>query len=151
MSPQNICSITGLVDRATFIEQSKQLLEFSNRTKAKASLLFFNIEPQDKHLEQQLLDLVLANIGSRLLVIARKSDIYAYLGNTNFANLSIATSEQHEHALALAEKLKHEFSQPIQIGDDAAIPVSIQIGIAQFPEDGEHYEALIKKAKATIS
>ena len=145
----NICSITGLIDRATFIEQSKQLLEFSNRTKAKASLLFFSIKPQDRHLEQQLLDLVLTNIGSRLLSIARKSDIYAYLGDMSFANLSIATSEHHEHALALVEKLKHEFSQPLQINDGATIPVSIQIGVAQFPEDGTHYEALISKAKAT--
>ena len=67
----------------------------------------------------------------------------------NFANLSIATSEQH--ASILVEKLKNQLAEPITLEDGLMIRLNAKVGVALFPEHGSDYLSLIDKAKQSLN
>jgi diguanylate cyclase (GGDEF)-like protein len=142
---ENTESLTGLPDAVTFAEQTKDLLEFSTRTHAKAVMLFITFDSHVSDINTQQNNLALKAIGDRLLSKARDSDIYAHLGNMSFANLTIETSE--EHVSTLVEKLKNELAQAIELADGSSIKLNAKIGIAESPEQGSSFEQLIETAK----
>ena len=141
-------SLSDLPDEANFSEQTEQLLELSDRTNAKAAMLFIAFDEHVGEINEQQNDLALNAISDRLLSKARESDIYAHLGGMNFANLSIETSEHH--AAILVEKLKNELAQPIQLVDGSLIKLNAKIGVAHFPTHGNSYQTLISEAKRSI-
>ena len=138
-------SLSELADEATFKEQTKHLLEFSERTQAKASMLFITFDTSDIKLNEQQSKLAIETISKMLLAKARESDIYAHLSGMNFANLSIQTSPQH--AETIAAKLKHELSQPIVLADGTSLNLQTKIGIANYPDEGISYTQLMSTAK----
>jgi diguanylate cyclase (GGDEF)-like protein len=138
-------SLSNLPNATEFKESSEQLLEFSERTQAKAAMLFITFDAKVSEINEQQNGLALDAISERLLSKARESDIYAHLGGMDFANLSIETSAQH--ASILIEKLKIELAEPIRLSDGSSIKLSAKIGVAQFPTDGSTYQALIESAK----
>ncbi|PHS73821.1 MAG: diguanylate phosphodiesterase [Cycloclasticus sp.] len=148
ISSTNNNSISDLPNETDFIALTEQLLEFSARTHAKASMLFITFDSKVEEINTAQNDLALDAISNRLLSKARESDIYAHLGGMNFANLSIETSEQH--ASILVEKLKNELAEPIVLSDGSLIKLNAKIGAAQFPTQGENYQALVDYAKNNI-
>lgn len=134
-------SINDLANSRTFEEQTKELLKFCTRTHAKAVMLFIAFDPQTNEINDQQHELVLEAIANRLLTKARDSDVYAYLGEMNFASLTVETSQ--EHVSILVEKLNNELAEPIELLDGPLIKLSAKIGIAEFPEQGDSYEQLI--------
>ena len=131
-----------------FAEQTEQLLEFSTRTNAKAVMLFITFDPLVADINQRQNNLAIKAISKRLLANARESDIYAHVEDMDFANLSIATSDQH--APTLIEKLKNQLAEPITLEEGLMIRLNAKIGVAQFPEDGADYLNLINKAKSSL-
>ncbi|PHR48608.1 MULTISPECIES: diguanylate cyclase [Cycloclasticus] len=139
------CPITGLPDAATFSEQTEQLLEFCTRTHANALMLFITFDTSVSEINGQQNDLALKAIAKRLLSKARDSDIYAHLGEMNFANLTIETSEKHTPILI--EKLKIELAQPITLMDGSSIKLNTKVGLAEYPKQGKSYAELIEVAR----
>lgn len=144
-TPTETHSLTNLPGESAFAEQTQHLLEFSERTKAKAAMLFITFDAQVSEINAEQNNLALNAISNRLLSKARESDIYAHLNGMDFANLSIETSEQH--APILVEKLKNELAKPIKLIDGSSIKLNSKVGSAQFPADGGSYEELINVAK----
>ncbi|MBL4743829.1 MAG: diguanylate cyclase [Cycloclasticus sp.] len=138
-------SATGLPDEATFAEQTKELLEFSERTHAKAVMLIISFDSLVDDINDQQNDLAQKAIAERFLSRARDSDIYAHLGGMDFASLTIETSE--EHVQILVEKLKNELAEPINLADGTSIKLNANIGISEFPKDGTTYQELLNIAK----
>lgn len=136
---------TILPNQATFKEQTNDLLEFSARTNAKATMLFIAFDSMISDINTQQNNLVLDAISKRLLSKARESDIYAHLGNMNFANLSINTSDKH--AEILVAKLKDYLAQDIELSDGSSIKLNAKIGVAHYPQNGDNYQSLISLAK----
>ncbi len=134
-------SINDLADSKAFEEQTKELLKFCTRTHAKAVMLFIAFDSHTNEINDQQHELVLEAIANRLLAKARDSDVYAYLGEMNFASLTVETSQ--EHVSILVEKLNNELAEPIELLDGSVIKLSSKIGIAEFPEQGDSYERLI--------
>jgi diguanylate cyclase (GGDEF)-like protein len=145
MQANNQNSVSSLSNEAEFAEQTQQLLEFSARTGAKATMLFITFNSQVGDINKQQNGLALDAISERLLSKARESDIYAHLDGINFANLSIATSDQH--TAILIEKLKNELAEPFQLQDGSTIKLNAKVGSAESPRQGNSYEELIRNAK----
>jgi len=145
---QTHASVTSLPNKTEFAEQTAQLLEFSTRTQAKAVLLFITFDSLVDDINQRQNNLAIKAISKRLLANARESEIYAHLDDMNFANLSIATSEQH--APTLVEKLKNQLAEPITLEDGSMIRLNAKIGVALFPEHGTDYLSLIDRAKQSL-
>ncbi|MBQ0724072.1 MAG: diguanylate cyclase [Cycloclasticus sp.] len=145
---QTQTSATSLPNRVEFAEQTEQLLEFSARTQAKAVMLFITFDSLVDDINQRQNNLAIKAISKRLLTNARESDIYAHLDDMNFANLSIATSEQH--APILVEKLKNQLAEPITLEDGLMIRLNAKVGAALFPEHGSDYQSLLDKAMQSL-
>jgi len=138
---------TKLANESTFTEQTKDLLEFSDRTHAKAVMLYILFEHTQGTLSNERSDLIIKTIAERLVMTARDSDIYAHLGGMAFVNLSIKTSERHTDTLI--EKLSNEFAQTLDLSDDSSIKLNVKLGAAEFPAQGSSYEPLMGAAKQT--
>ena len=142
-------SFANLADEATFKEQTQDLLEFSARTQAKASMILLSFNTSDTTVNDQQRKLAIEAISIILLAKVRESDVYAHLGGMNFANLSIQTSPQH--AEKIVEKLKNELSQPIVLTDGRSLTLDTKIGIANYPDDGDSYAELIDIATQQLT
>ena len=140
---------TILPNQSAFKEQTNDLLEFSARTNAKATMLLITFDAHVGDINSQQNNLALDAISKRLLSKARESDIYAYLEGMTFANLSIETSGQH--AEILVGKLKNYLAEAIELPDGSLIKLNAKIGVAHYPLDGDDYQSLIKHAKQSLS
>jgi len=136
---------TKLANESTFIEQTKDLLEFSARTHAKVVMLYMSFDCQHDEISSKQKDLIIKTIAERLVITARDSDIYAHLGDMVFTNLSIKTSDRHTNTLI--EKLSNEFAQTLELSDGSSIQLKIKLGAAEFPTQGTSYEPLMRAAK----
>lgn len=148
MSPQEP-SNTTLPNAVDFEDQTGHLLAFSERTHAKAALLYIQFSPQVGDINEKQNNLALHAISQRLLSKARESDIFAHIKDMDFANLSIETSE--EHVPTLVQKLKNELAEPIQLADNSFIKLNAKIGVAQYPAQGSNYSELMSVAKKALS
>lgn len=139
-------TLNHLPEFEEFEDMAKQLLDFSERTQAKAVLLFISFDDLVNEINSKQENSALDAISERLLSKARESDIYAHISQMSFANLTIATSE--EHTAILIEKLKNELARPIQLSDGASIRLNAKIGYAEFPVDGSDITKLLATAKS---
>ena len=132
-----------LPNKEEFADLAAHLLEFSERTNSKSALLYIHFNDSLKDPELKIL--AIKAIEHMLLLLARDADTFAYVGDLNFVNLSIETSEQH--IPKLIEKLKSELSQPIDLADGSSISLSVKIGSAQFPTQAKDCQGLLDIAK----
>jgi diguanylate cyclase (GGDEF)-like protein/PAS domain S-box-containing protein len=89
-------------------------------------------------------DEVLKEVAKRLTAVVRETDTVARIGGDEFL-LIITELSDREAAARIAEKLISVVSKPFLLAE-ASVNVGASVGIAIFPEDGEHMEQLIKRA-----
>src|SRR5581483_6876817 len=92
-------------------------------------------------------DLLLQEVGARLRALLRESDTVARLGGDEFGIVAAGIGDEHA-ALALAEKLRRELSEPVSI-EGLLLEVEPSIGIALFPE-GDSVETLVRQADVAM-
>jgi diguanylate cyclase (GGDEF)-like protein/PAS domain S-box-containing protein len=93
-------------------------------------------------------DHLLKEVGRRLTSTVRESDTVSRQGGDEFVILLREIVSDEATAL-VAEKLIRAMSSPVRIGN-VELMVSISIGIASFPDDGNSGEALLRKADAAL-
>ncbi len=93
-------------------------------------------------------DRALRAIASRLRSCVRESDTVARIGGDEFFAI-IANLSSSEAAGIVAEKIVGAFSLPVPINGDA-VPVTVSIGVAYWPEGGTTADALVKAADAAM-
>ncbi|WP_052184891.1 sensor domain-containing protein [Methylotenera sp. N17] len=86
-------------------------------------------------------DQLLIQVSSRLLSCFRQSDTLARLGGDEFAALLPGLSKQ-EDVLNMHNKIQAVILTPFEI-NNYKIQISVSIGIATFPDNGESVEALL--------
>jgi diguanylate cyclase (GGDEF)-like protein/PAS domain S-box-containing protein len=89
-------------------------------------------------------DIVLMEVGQRLLSALDASQMLARLGGDEFIVVSSATGSENKHEL-LSQKLIDTFSRPFQVGDSETF-LGVSVGIAVFPEDGNTAGQLVRCA-----
>jgi diguanylate cyclase (GGDEF)-like protein len=93
-------------------------------------------------------DRVLREIGSRLLGVAGASGFLARLGGDEFT-LVIEQLGSGADAEDCADRILREFLSPVRV-DDRDVLVSLSIGIAMSPLDGQTTEALLRAADSAL-
>lgn len=97
----------------------------------------------------QVGDIALQQVVQRLRSNLRRSDFLARYGGEEFGVLAPQTSL--EAATVLAERLRHAIAnEPITVNNDLAIPLTISIGVAVFPEHGQNDSDLVAAADAAL-
>ncbi len=145
--------LTGIYNRRYFFQRFKEELERSTRYGRRTALLMLDID-YFKHYNDihghQMGDSLLKKLAQLLNISIRQPDFIARYGGEEF--VVVAPETDREKVLQLAEKLrsvieKHPFlmreSQP-----DGKITISI--GVAVFPEDGQSVDEMVSKADAAL-
>jgi len=89
-------------------------------------------------------DVVLMEAGQRLVSILKTSELVGRLGGDEFIIVSDANKSKDEY-VQLAQKLIDALSAPFQFGDSETY-LSVSVGVAIFPEDGDTAGQLIRCA-----
>ncbi|HEX4508741.1 MAG TPA: EAL domain-containing protein, partial [Burkholderiaceae bacterium] len=143
-------TLTDLPNRALLADRVGQLTSVSRRDKQPFALMFMDLD-QFKNINDTLGhsvgDALLAEMAGRLRASLRDGDTVARLGGDEFAVL--LPGADAEGAAQVAAKLLERLAVPCTVaGHDLSLTVSI--GIAMHPSDGEDYEALSRNADAAM-
>ncbi|ORU93646.1 MAG: response regulator receiver protein [Cycloclasticus sp. symbiont of Bathymodiolus heckerae] len=144
-------SLTGLPNRAAFVEQFQQELEHAKRNNTKTAIFFIDLD-RFKNINDSLGheagDVLLKALSGRLANCIRSGDMLARIGGDEFvvvlSNMTdISTPDLVARSMLTA--LKDPFNL---VGNEVFAGVSI--GIAIYPNDGLSKDTLLKNADTAM-
>lgn len=127
--------LTGLPNRALFMDRLCQGMLQSHRERSPLGLIFFDLDkfkPVNDHLGHPVGDLLLQALADRLDQELRASDTLARLGGDEFV-LLLPTVGDGQDALTVAEKIRLAVEQPFFI-EGHRIHVTASLGVALYPD-----------------
>jgi diguanylate cyclase (GGDEF)-like protein/PAS domain S-box-containing protein len=140
-------SLTGLANRPLLLDRLSLSLVQAQRQGRGLALMMVDLdgfkEINDRFGHQQG-DLVLKEVGRRLVQFLRKSDTVARMGGDEFVIL-LPDVGSDEDAERIAGKLLEIIQRPIEV-ETGPVRVTASIGLALFPRDGQDGETLLKIA-----
>jgi len=144
-------SLTGLPNRALFLDRLGVALDRSRRTNASVAVLFLDVD-NFKHINDSLGhaagDRLLAGLADRLRTMLRPMDTVARFGGDEFTFLFEDLASEREVVL-IADRINRAASLPIRLdGTEAAVTVSI--GIAMVADPNIPPETVIREADAAM-
>ena len=144
--------LTGLGNRNLFLEQLEHLISAAEGKSAEIGLLAMDLDgfkDVNDRLGHAAGDAVLREIGARLSQERELDDQNYRIGGDEFAVVLELRGESLDRALAEAEKIARRLTSPMEInGHDYSIGVSI--GVAVFPQHGEDWTTVLRKADAAM-
>jgi diguanylate cyclase (GGDEF)-like protein len=143
--------MTGLPNRALFLDRLAVALDRSQRTSATLAVLFLdvdNFKDVNDSLGHAAGDRLLEGLADRLRTVLRPMDTVARFGGDEFTFLFEDLASERE-AILIAERISHTIALPIRLEDrDASITVSIGIAMAGGSEVAP--EMVIREADAAM-
>jgi len=159
----NYDHLTSLPNRQLFVEQLELLLRLCARDAKPLAVLFLNLDNFSRineSLGRNAGDLLLKEVGKRLVGCLRSSDILAHYVNTN-EGMNISRFGGDEFAFVLsqldsidaagmvAQRVTDRLVEPMII-DGHELVVSSSIGIAIAPRNGMDVEGLLRCASTAM-
>lgn len=138
-------SLTGLPNRALFLDRLEHTLVASRRHGGQGAVLFLDLDRFKEINDSQghaVGDLALAEVARRLQRAARREDTLARLGGDEF--VLIAEGADLQSAVRIATRLQDSLVEPLSLLGHS-YNVGASIGIAFYPADGDTSEDLIKR------
>jgi len=139
-------SLTGLPNRALFLDRLEHCLDAARRHHLNGALLFLDLDRFKEINDSQghaVGDLALVEVARRLQRLMRKEETLARLGGDEF--VLIAEGANQDTAATIAERILSAVRAPMQVSDQVT-HLSGSIGIALYPDDGDSVGELIKHA-----
>lgn len=152
--------LTGLPNRALFLDRLAQTLKRARRYRRQSAILFLdldNFKRINDTMGHSVGDELLKIVSDRLRDCLRGTDtvarpaengVPARLGGDEFTVL-LAEMSGKEDAARVAGRIAESLAGPILLGGQS-VTVTPSIGIAVFPEDGEDAETLLKHADTAM-
>lgn len=148
-------SLTGLGNRASFLEHLEMALARATRTRRGAAVLFIdldNFKLVNDSFGHGAGDELLKAVGSRLQDATRHMDVVARQGGDEFLVL-LSDLERHPReeiaylraAEVVASKMRQILRRPFLV-EGIEIYISASVGISLFPSDADDSETLLKHA-----
>jgi len=152
-------SLTGLANRASFLEHLELGLKRAHRTKKGVGVLFIdldNFKLVNDSFGHGAGDELLKAVGSRLRAAVRGMDVVARQGGDEFlillSDLELDADDEAPASRAteaVASKVGAILSEPFLV-DGIEIYVSASVGISLYPADGDDAETLLKHADVAM-
>ena len=139
--------VTGLYNRAFFVESLAHALAQAERFGRGVALLFIDVDRFkliNDTLGHAVGDTVLRELGARINGCVRSSDIVARLGGDEFVVL-VEGVRAGEPVREIAEKIVRAASRPLDAGA-RELSVSVSVGITSAPQDGSDAQQLMRNA-----
>ncbi|MBY5780912.1 MULTISPECIES: putative bifunctional diguanylate cyclase/phosphodiesterase [Rhizobium] len=143
--------LTGLPNRIHFREQVDATLT-ERKPDEQIALVHLNLD-RFKSINNTMGvsagDKILQQVAERVRASAGSENTLARLGSDEFAILQTG-KQQPWNVTALAEQIRRELSEPFFHGEKQ-VELSVSMGIAIAPEDGEETDILLKNAGVALS
>ena len=139
--------LTGLPNRALFMDRLKYAIALSKRNTHKLALLFLDLDGFKRvndTLGHACGDLLLKEVSARLQSLIRTSDVLARMGGDEFTFIlnNIGTKE---NAALVANKIIQALSKPFDLGGQSCY-VGASVGIAICPDNAVDSESLLRQS-----
>ena len=139
--------LTGLSNRALFMDRLEQTIKDAKRNNTKAALFFLDLD----HFKEindtfghKIGDEVLKEVSNRLTKSVRENDVLSRLGGDEFT-IIMKDAHSNDDITTLANKIKSSFEAPLMINSHI-LNLSTSIGISIYPNQGESAEDLLQYA-----
>ena len=139
--------LTGLANRALFMQQLQQCCDVMARKCEKFAIMFVDLDrfkPVNDQLGHQAGDQLLRQVSQRLSHCLRKTDMVGRLGGDEFI-LLLQYIRQPADVIHIAEKIRYEIARPYHM-QERDIHIGCSLGIAVFPDDASTAEQLVQHA-----
>ncbi|GBG12530.1 PAS domain S-box protein [Novimethylophilus kurashikiensis] len=139
--------LTGLPNRALFLEQLEHSITMARRNRYKVAVLFLDLDgfkQVNDTLGHDAGDVLLQEVGKRLKSVIRESDIVARIGGDEFTFILNNVGED-ANAAWVAQKVIDVLALPIDLKDQPC-HIGGSIGIAIYPDSSSDFETLLKQA-----
>jgi diguanylate cyclase (GGDEF)-like protein len=143
--------LTGLPNRALFLDRLAVALDRSQRTGSGLAVFFLdvdNFKGINDSLGHAAGDRVLEGMSERLRTMLRPMDTVARFGGDEFTFLFEELASERE-ALLIAERINHTIGSPIML-DQGEASITVSVGIAMARGPGVAAETVIREADAAM-
>lgn len=137
-------TLTGLPNRAMFMDALKRTLHRMERSQGAMSLLFIDLDhfkAVNDQLGHEMGDLLLCQVAQRIDSCVREGDLLARLGGDEFVVLVEGQDDPYSMARKILEVLRPEYDLNGHLAH-----VTASIGISRFPQDGAELNGLLSAA-----
>ena len=144
-------TLTGLPNRAFFMDYLGSVLEMSRRNSGRFALLFLdlnNFKTINDTMGHEAGDRVLRICSQRIRSAIRSSDTVARMGGDEFVVLC-SNMENAEAARNVAEKILGYVGTSLALGDEQIHP-GVSIGVSLFPDHGSSADNLLAAADTAM-
>jgi diguanylate cyclase (GGDEF)-like protein len=144
-------ALTGLPNRLSLMTRLEESISTASSGESQIALLFIDLDDfkdVNDRLGHTVGDKLLTVVASRLLAAIRVEDIACRYGGDEFV---VLMSRIRDAALvnSIAEKIRDRIDGSYGI-DDNEVRISASIGFALYPTHGEHCDALLRHADASM-
>jgi diguanylate cyclase (GGDEF)-like protein/PAS domain S-box-containing protein len=143
--------LTGLPNRAMFMESLDRAVRKARRRSGRFSVLFVDLDhfkEVNDTMGHAAGDKLLQAVAERLVSAVRQSDLVARLAGDEFVVL-IEDHKGPEEVMIVAQKVVGFLQRPVLL-EWREVNISASVGIASYPEDGDDLETLVKNADAAM-
>ncbi|MBI2239376.1 MAG: EAL domain-containing protein [Magnetospirillum gryphiswaldense] len=143
--------LTELPNRVLLRDRVAQSITLAERDKRRVALIFLDLDhfkTVNDSLGHVAGDRLLKDVAGRLRGVMRESDTVARLGGDEFV-VVLNLVRDGDSVADVAEKIMKTMSLPLYV-DDQEIATSVSMGIALYPDDGEDFDTLLKKADSAM-
>jgi diguanylate cyclase (GGDEF)-like protein/PAS domain S-box-containing protein len=144
-------SLTGLANRATFLERLRQAFAATTRGAKPFAILYLDLDrfkPVNDTLGHAAGDDLLREVAGRLTNCIRETDLVARLGGDEFAVLQTDVAEP-ANAGILAAKLQRLLALPYLL-KGTSVEISASIGICPYSPNSSGPEAMLAQADLAL-
>ena len=145
-------TLTGLANRAVFLEKINDALARLRRSGGRFSVLMLDLDRfkmVNDTLGHAIGDSLLKAMAERLRKVVREVDSVARLGGDEFAVLQASESDQPGTAIMAANRILQGLTEPYDL-DGRKVIIGTSIGITVAPDDGSDADTLIRNADLAL-
>ncbi|MEW5729170.1 MAG: EAL domain-containing protein [Pseudomonadota bacterium] len=147
----NYDTLTGLPNRALFLDRLNQAVSNAQRTDQMVGLMFIDLDGfklVNDTLGHDMGDLLLQEAGRRLSNCVRSGDTVARLGGDEFT-VVMPNLGAYQNAPTVATRILEALRKPFDLAGKEAF-VSGSIGITVYPDDARDAQTMLKNADAAM-
>ncbi|MFB9886160.1 bifunctional diguanylate cyclase/phosphodiesterase [Balneatrix alpica] len=145
-------ALTGLINRATFIQQLEGYLSSAHLTGKLGAVLFMDLDRfklVNDTLGHPVGDELLTLFAGRLRACLREQDLVARFGGDEFAVL-LQQQDSSERVQQLARRIVQAAEQPFRFSSGQLFKASVSIGIDLISQKGQSANQILSNADAAL-